>query len=138
MPPSPCRQRTCRSQLSWSSQFRLSLSQFTSRMAPYPLDPQTHCRCQWQSTADDGGSDQTCASLLSNLLASLLTHPFLFTLPCDDRSTPAQETAIAPYCPHHQIQTTQLSLMAACVMSPANILFPIGSFLIRSIPFSRP
>ena len=52
--PSPCRQRTWWSQLSWSSELILSLSQFTSRMAPCPPGPQTHCRCRWQSTAVTG------------------------------------------------------------------------------------
>lgn len=121
--PSPCRQCTCRSQLSCLSEFRLSLSQFTSRMAPYPSGPQTHCRCQWQNTAGDGSSEQTCGSHPRNLPASLLTPSLVFTLPCDDRATPAAETAMAPYCPH-QVQTTRLSFMALCLISPANVLFP--------------
>ena len=105
--PSPCRQRTWWSQLSWSSELILSLSQFTSRMAPCPQGPQTHCRCRWQSTAVTGALARPAPP------SPALTPPLFSAL---SRKTSSRNAA-AP-----TTQTTA-SFTAVCGMPPASIPF---------------
>lgn len=99
---SPFRQLTCWSQLSWALQPISSRSQFTSKMAPYPSGPHTHCLCQRENTAGKRDPSQTRAGLLL-CTSGQPPDPLLYAMrsPLSSKQPLLQK--------HYEVQSTRLS-----------------------------